>query len=200
MSYENAPATKMLATECCICCRPLVDAKSVEIGIGPTCREKYGYSELDGLSEDARIEANKLIYLCAANARTFNTGYEAGKPDVVVDSIRRLVELGAVRVATAILDRVADVKIAFDATAKRYAVKSTYSEIATNAFRAVNGRRWDKEKKLNTFPMEAKADLFNALSNAYPFSIGVGPKGVFRLGVKAATVAQPDATMAKVAA
>ena len=38
MSYENAPATKMLATNCCCCGRPLVDSMSVELGIGPECR------------------------------------------------------------------------------------------------------------------------------------------------------------------
>lgn len=34
-TYENAPATKMLATNCVVCGRALVDAVSVEMGIGP---------------------------------------------------------------------------------------------------------------------------------------------------------------------
>ena len=41
-SYLTAPATKMLATHCAVCARALVDAKSVELGIGPDCRKKYG--------------------------------------------------------------------------------------------------------------------------------------------------------------
>jgi hypothetical protein len=45
MSYENAPATEMLATHCAICSRPLLDAVSVEIGIGPVCRQRHGYDE-----------------------------------------------------------------------------------------------------------------------------------------------------------
>lgn len=39
-NYENAPATILLATHCCVCGRPLCDSDSVEIGIGPTCRGK----------------------------------------------------------------------------------------------------------------------------------------------------------------
>lgn len=45
MGYENAPATKLLATHCCCCARPLVDAKSVELGIGPECRKRHGFAE-----------------------------------------------------------------------------------------------------------------------------------------------------------
>jgi hypothetical protein len=45
MSYESAPATKLLATHCACCSRPLVDAVSVETGIGPDCRKKHGYTQ-----------------------------------------------------------------------------------------------------------------------------------------------------------
>lgn len=34
-SYETAPATRKLATHCVCCGRPLVDARSVSLGIGP---------------------------------------------------------------------------------------------------------------------------------------------------------------------
>ena len=44
MSYENAPATQMIASHCCVCNRPLVDSVSVELGIGPDCRKKHGYN------------------------------------------------------------------------------------------------------------------------------------------------------------
>lgn len=43
MSYESAPATKMLATHCACCARPLVDAVSVEAGVGPECRRRHGF-------------------------------------------------------------------------------------------------------------------------------------------------------------
>ena len=40
--YEDAVSTKLLATHCCMCNRPLRDARSVELGIGPICEEKFG--------------------------------------------------------------------------------------------------------------------------------------------------------------
>lgn len=62
-TYENAPASSLLATNCLCCNRPLVDAASVEAGIGPICREKYGYnSQID---EATRVEANVLIHEAA---------------------------------------------------------------------------------------------------------------------------------------
>lgn len=65
MSYENAKATILLASHCCVCGRPLADAKSVELGIGPVCRQKY-MGAGTGISEEARQEANKLVYDASA--------------------------------------------------------------------------------------------------------------------------------------
>lgn len=48
MSYENAPATRMIAVYCACCSRPLVDSVSVEAGVGPECRKKHGYAEAQG--------------------------------------------------------------------------------------------------------------------------------------------------------
>lgn len=62
-TYENAPATKLLATACACCGRALVDAVSVETGIGPDCREKYGVDVV--VDEAARTEANALVHAVA---------------------------------------------------------------------------------------------------------------------------------------
>jgi len=35
----------MLATHCAVCSRPLVDAASVEAGMGPDCRDRHGYDD-----------------------------------------------------------------------------------------------------------------------------------------------------------
>lgn len=40
--YEDAVSTKLLATHCCMCNRPLCDARSVELGIGPICEKNFG--------------------------------------------------------------------------------------------------------------------------------------------------------------
>lgn len=83
MSYENAPATKLLATACACCGRDLVDAVSVETGIGPECRKKYSVDT--DVSEAARREANQIVYGLAQKG----VGYRAYRP-----AIARLAELG----------------------------------------------------------------------------------------------------------
>lgn len=40
--YEAAAATRLLATHCICCRRPLLDAVSVEAGMGPVCRQRHG--------------------------------------------------------------------------------------------------------------------------------------------------------------
>lgn len=72
MSYLTDPNTRRLATTCCICRRSLRDATSVEIGIGPVCRQKYGFAEVyDNLSGTKKKNVNKLIHeagvACEAN-------------------------------------------------------------------------------------------------------------------------------------
>src|SRR3954471_11004952 len=70
MSYENAPATKLLATHCILCGLPLVDAISVETGIGPICREKAGYGEIQASPEDHK-QANAYVHQLARSGATF---------------------------------------------------------------------------------------------------------------------------------
>lgn len=41
MGYEDASATKMMATHCLMCGRPLVDPESLERGVGPICARKW---------------------------------------------------------------------------------------------------------------------------------------------------------------
>lgn len=169
MSYENAPATKMLATYCAICSRPLVDATSVETGIGPTCREKYGYNV--ELPEEVRQEANKLVHKIAVD----QDGPE------VLEACKRLMTLGLTKIVTAVLDRVCAVKIAIHPETGRYGVKAPYSEEAVAILRNVAGRLWDKENKINTYPATSKAALFAAITLAFPGRFAVGPKGPFKI-------------------
>jgi hypothetical protein len=63
MSHENAPATKLLATACACCGRNLVDAESVETGIGPECRKRFA---IDTVRDNAAREAaNALVNVVA---------------------------------------------------------------------------------------------------------------------------------------
>jgi hypothetical protein len=94
--YLKDKATRILATNCCCCGLPLRDAKSVELGVGPVCRDKHGFNHADvpttpemakralgivavsGLEDvavntvvdrypDARSMCNWLVYYASAN-------------------------------------------------------------------------------------------------------------------------------------
>jgi len=133
-NYEDAPATKMVATHCCCCGRALVDAESVETGIGPVCREKYGFVGVS-VSPEARAEANKLVYQIAC------------APTESAALILRLRELGFQKLA----DRIADcAKTACEAELvngeiRLYTTKDakTIETIKTTSDWVRGQRRWD---------------------------------------------------------
>lgn len=95
-TYENAPATKLLATNCACCGRALVDAVSVETGVGPDCREMHGYAEAQGDADWARADrfldgavmldetqqtpreaVNILVHRVARSAKTIDKNFAA---------------------------------------------------------------------------------------------------------------------------
>lgn len=109
-TYANAPATVLLATACACCGRALVDAVSVETGIGPDCREKYGVTFQVG--DAAHDEANALVHQVARKGMT-----RASAEPI----FRRLAELGFSVLAERIANR-------FKATLE--APKLTEAEVA----------------------------------------------------------------------
>lgn len=176
MSYENAPQTHMLATHCIICGKELCDAESVEAGIGPVCRKKTEYKAV--CTEENRIAANKHIHTVACSKDT----------DERIASMNALLDLGFTGVVTAMLKAVADVKVAVTDDG-RYAVKTPYNPDVVYAMRNVPGRRWDKTNKVNTFPASSKGALWKVLQEHYDGSIGVGPKGIFKVAKPAQAIA-----------
>jgi hypothetical protein len=170
MTYENAPATKMLATDCACCARPLVDSKSVEIGMGPTCRKKHGLEI--ACSDEVRAQANKIVHKIACDR---STGINLS----TLQAVAEVRALGFNKLADVLTDRLADVKITVEG-ATLY-VAAPYSEAATEAFRKVPGRRWDKDRKVNTCPLASKGALFAMLQACYAGKLGIGPKGPFTL-------------------
>lgn len=196
MDYTNSPACELVASSCACCGRPLVDAVSVEAGVGPECREKHGFDEPQGapnwaafgeaLSDlnstafvneafavavaalDARKVANMLVYRIAA---------EQSGADVNAYT-NAIAWLGFSKLAERIAKRVAAVKIT--ETADGFiAVRGPYSERAIVELRRVPGRVWDKAAKVNRFPVESRGHLWAALRRAYPGATATGPKGVF---------------------
>lgn len=161
--YENAPATRMVATYCAVCSLPLVEAKSVETGIGPVCREKYGYDVT--VAEEARDEANKIVYQIALDQ----------DGPFVAEGCNRLREMGFVKLADRILDRTAPVAVAVEGD--RLVVTSAYDPAWVDALRGVPGRRWDRERKVNTVPVSARAALEALVVRMFPGRVTVWPEG-----------------------
>lgn len=95
--YENDPATKALATHCLVCGRPLRDATSVELGIGPICRANLG-EEHTMLGNEA---ANRQVHIAAVAAREKDY-------DGFASAVEKLWELGFRTVAAIATERFPD--------------------------------------------------------------------------------------------
>lgn len=164
MGYENAPATKMLATHCAACNRPLVDAVSVEIGMGPDCREKHGYS--DGPIE-AREQANAAIHAIACDK----------SPGNALPAIATLEILGFTRLAKLIQTRLSAVVVEEIPGTFTLAVDTSYDPAVVQAMRSIPGRRWDAQRKVNTFPVSSRGQLWSIIKRFYSGKMVLGPKG-----------------------
>lgn len=168
MGYEDAKATKMLATHCAACGKELVDAVSVETGVGPVCRKKHGYNA--DVDPEARAEANKLVYLVALEQGGIK----------VAEATARLRELGFAKLADRIEKRAVSIRIE-ELPSGRFAVKSPFDEAAVEAMKRTPGRRWNREEKVNSFPVTSKGAIWAILRRYYPGAIAVGPKGPFQV-------------------
>lgn len=187
--YENAPATIMLATNCAICSRPLVDSKSVDAGMGPECRKRHGYNEVH--DEDARAAANRIVHALALR-RSDGSSIE-GDWDALV-AATALAGLGFRKLADVVAKRAATVRIVEDTgvCVNGYPVDhpqsgsavlrvwSPYNELANDAWRQLRAP-WDKEHKCRVVPAAKKRELFSLLVRFFADACAFGPKGAFRV-------------------
>lgn len=171
--YENAPACEMLATHCAACARPLVDAVSVEANMGPVCREKYGV--VDGATDEQRVAANVIVARIARDA--------SGMTDEnVLELVAELRDLGFVALADRIVDRIVGIpKIKITVEGSELVVASPYNPDAVVVLRRVPGRFWDRDAKVNRFPLRSKGALWAALRECFPGMAAEGPKGRFEI-------------------
>ncbi|WNM70260.1 capsid decoration protein [Myxococcus phage Mx1] len=171
MSYENLKSTKVLATSCAVCNRPLRDAVSVEIGIGPDCREKYGYNE--AISSENQEIANRLVYQLVDKKE----GVSA------IEACRQLKELGFIRLAEKIANRLVDIRIELSQDGASLKVSTPYTERGVASFREIPHRRWDKDQNANIVPntTNGKKWLWYALKKAFSGQGGFGPEGFFQI-------------------
>lgn len=172
--YENAPATKLLASHCVACGRPLVDAVSVETGMGPDCRERHGYEQ--EADEATRKEVN---------ARVFELALWRRDPSAVdleraVEDLKEIRARGFVHLADVLEVRLCKVQIEKTDDPTVLAVRSPYSYDLIIRAHALS-MRWDYKRKVWVFPAAVKSAVFKALCSVYPGLLGVGPRGVFPL-------------------
>jgi len=192
--YENAPATLMVATSCAACGRPLVDAVSVEAGMGPDCRDKHGYYE-EQSSPDFEAALKMLAPLSAEDRAAFF----AAQPDahgmanklvhrVAADSnplvrgacIAAIGALGFIRLAHKLADHAKGICV--EELGGMLVVKSPYSVEFNEAVRRVPGARWVKNPEgkggARHVPASARVALWAALKAGYPRGTPVfGSKG-----------------------
>lgn len=205
MSYETAPATLLLATHCACCARPLVDATSVETGVGPECRKRHGYADAQGEPNwEAVLQATDDLVaiaelfpngLAAAEAAWRLGGLETRRvanlivhriatrqqgPDVL-RLTNALAALGFAKLAARIAQRVALVRIELDAG--EYLVRTPYTEEGVCQLKSLprTSRRWDRAEKAWRVCPGAKPLLFAALKRAFAGAIASGPRGLFTL-------------------
>jgi len=197
MGYEDAPATRMLATHCIICGRPLVDATSVEVGMGPECR---GYAPDSGPEHE---KANKLVFEAALAAQAGRIEDVLAAADEIekagyaklAEKVRRRFKKGAAKAR-----RNPDIEIVVDGDT--LLVKTPYrrkgSDEFVQAWRDIPGRRYDRNSNRNRIPVTEKAALWALLRKFFAGKYGIGPKGVFRVETpEAASEASEEASEAK---
>ncbi len=209
-TYENAPATKMLATACACCSKPLVDAKSVETGVGPECRKKHGFDKPDVLIDIAaaceiaaalpaeigveimknasstREMANRIVYRIAAEQ----------EGPLVPSLTTALRGIGFEKLAAHIIKRITVLSIAIDEPNTAIALTAPYNPAFLTASAKIPGRRWDAVTKTTRFPRALMNEVLTALCAVYGVSAPIlMPENVMTLAdALAATPKVADAS------
>lgn len=189
MSYTSAPATKLVATACVICRRPLLDAKSVEAGMGPVCRKKSGYGSDPSLppkpyqplgaddpdrSVRARIDSGN--HRGAANALV-NFAARTDRKELAARAADQVGRLGYVRLGRAMMDGLVDISIERDHDVFRVKVPRS-GAVWRWVIERMEGS-FSKRLKSFTVPVRSKRRLWGALKKFYKGSLAIGPKGWF---------------------
>lgn len=180
-TYTAAPATELLATSCCLCGRPLLDAASVERGIGPTCAKNAGVGDeahaaewervakalarvnLTPSSDDARREANRLVH------RIGHDPHAAEVPHL----LEAIEALGYLKLAATLAAHITPVTVRVEVEGDALAVSADLPrgevfDAFVAAMRNVRGRRWDGDRKVNVIPMQSRGALWDALKDCLP--------------------------------
>ena len=174
--YVNALATKMLATNCVCCGRALVDAISVQLGIGPECRQ----NDDSGISADIQAQANELVYRASLAAQN-------GEISTVKGYAEQIKALGlgnlADKVGRRFRNAERNTEIVLTLEGDYYRVETPFRRGAKAEFiaawRAIPGRRYKDNS--NYVPVVQKKALFELLRQFFAGKVANGPKGLFKI-------------------
>lgn len=202
--YENSPACRMLATHCACCGRPLVDADSVEFGIGPVCRERYGFNEVQADPNwaevtavllqigDAELESNVLKNVtdvrAAANILTAFAARYQGQPMAIFAS-RAIAKLGYRKLAAKIAAHAGAIETWFDshpALGETVAVSAPFNPCFAGALKGQgiarvfdrDGQSASGQKKVWHVKAADRKALWRALSECFAGFECAGPNGI----------------------
>lgn len=170
MSYENAPATLMLATHCAACGRPLVDADSVETGMGPDCREKYGYDI--AAPAEVKADVNARVYAIA-------TGKLSGAE--VIGHLLMIRAHGFTVLADKLEDRLVTIEVLILDSAT-LSVVTPFAPAFTEELKAITPwRRWDAAEKRWLVPASkpVRNAIWAAMRRHFRGEIGRGGEAGF---------------------
>lgn len=183
MSYVNAAATRLVATRCACCTRPLLDAVSVEAGCGPECRREHGYDEAQkpaNWPRVARLLGRPVGPISAmgqkkvANRLVYRIALEQTGPHVAT-YVAALEALGFVKIATRIAVRLDVVRIHQEGRALLIAIPR---HAAAGAELQRMGR-WDAKRRVFAVAEKARGEVWNLLRRYFHGALGFGPRGAF---------------------
>lgn len=164
MSHDNAPATKLVATHCAICGRPLLDAESLVLGVGPVCVKR----DLPQEQDEERVKANELIYQIAALQKS-----DWLRVRTLLVALHALPRYGTL--ARKIQDRLQPkAQLSLKAVGQELHLYAPYKAETLADLRAIAGRRFvrgvdakGKEVCYNAVPRSQKRALWTLLQRHY---------------------------------
>jgi hypothetical protein len=175
MCYENSVQCQLLETYCCVCGKELVDSISVQLGIGPDCRQHVN----QGISPETQKACNVLTHDAAVAAQEGNIVKVRKAAEMIRD-------LGLDVLADKILERFKNAerlaKIKITETEGGIIVKTPHKQNGefVSDWRAIAGRRYRGAGK-NFIPTESKRAVWELIKKWFPDIYGVGPQGTFKV-------------------
>lgn len=192
MSYVNSPACVLVATNCACCGLPLVDAISVETGMGPVCREKHRFyqpdTEVDLIAvvtalavvlppdlyvtmvkgvETARQAANKLVHRAAV---------EQSGP-IFAACTAAVAMLGFTTLASRMVKHAKGIRVERDGD--RLFIYSPFNPDFITRAKKIGGKWSPKPIKAWSVPASRRGELWGVLKASYPEGTPVsGEKGI----------------------